>query len=74
MIDSAVDYAIFTMTPEGRVDYWNTGAQRMFGYRPSEILGRHAAILFTPEDRDAGVPTTSAGIYGATGNGSSSAG
>ena len=56
VIDSAVDYAIFTMTPEGRVDYWNTGAQRMFGYRPSEILGRHAAILFTPEDRDAGVP------------------
>jgi PAS domain S-box-containing protein len=56
VIDSAIDYAIFTMTPEGRIDYWNAGAQRMFGYESSEILGRHAAILFTPEDRAAGVP------------------
>ena len=32
LIDSAVDYAIFTMTADGVVDSWNTGAERMFGY------------------------------------------
>jgi PAS domain S-box-containing protein len=50
-----VDYAMFSMTPEGRVNVWNAGAQRMFGYTADEILGQEAAILFTPEDRAAGV-------------------
>ena len=56
LIDSAVDYAIFTMTPAGFIDSWNVGAQRMFGYGADETIGRHTAILFTPEDRAAGVP------------------
>ena len=56
LIDSAIDYAIFTMTEDGRVDSWSVGAERMFGYRAEEIIGEDAATLFTPEDRQAGVP------------------
>jgi two-component system, chemotaxis family, CheB/CheR fusion protein len=56
LIDSAVDYAILTMTPDGLVDFWNSGAQRMFGYAAEEILGRDVALIFTPEDRAARVP------------------
>ncbi|HEX5110481.1 MAG TPA: CheR family methyltransferase [Vicinamibacterales bacterium] len=56
LIDSATDYAIFTMTLEGVIDSWNAGAQRMFGYGAEEIIGQPAAVLFTPEDRAAGVP------------------
>jgi two-component system CheB/CheR fusion protein len=56
LIDSAVDYAIFTMNEDGAVDSWNTGAERMFGFAAEEIIGSNVAILFTPEDRDAGVP------------------
>jgi len=56
LIDSAVDYAIFTMTEKGAVDYWNPGAQRMFGYNADEITGKDVSLLFTPEDRAAGVP------------------
>jgi PAS domain S-box-containing protein len=56
LVDGTVDYAIFTMSPDGRIDYWNSGAERMFGYRAAEILGRDAAILFTPEDRAGGIP------------------
>src|SRR3954452_21002676 len=37
LIDSAVDYAIFTMTADGTVESWNSGAQRMFGYPADEI-------------------------------------
>jgi len=56
LIDSALDYAIFTMTPDGVVDSWNAGAERMFGYAADEIIGTSAEVLFTPEDREAGVP------------------
>jgi PAS domain S-box-containing protein len=53
-IDSAIDYAIFTMDEAGCVDYWNPGAQRLFGYRADEIVGQSGAVLFTDEDRAAG--------------------
>jgi two-component system CheB/CheR fusion protein len=56
LIDSAVDYAIFTMTPAGVVDSWNAGAERMYGYEAESIIGQPVEILFTPEDRAAGVP------------------
>ena len=55
LIDSAIDYAIFTMTPDGTIDSWNSGAQRMFGYTADEIVGNSFERLFTPEDRAAGV-------------------
>ena len=56
LIDSAVDYAIFSMDDRGRVDFWNAGAERMFGYTATEILASNYAVLFTPEDREAGLP------------------
>jgi two-component system CheB/CheR fusion protein len=56
LIDSAVDYAIITMRADGHIDSWSPGAERMFGYAADEIIGKDAAILFTPEDRAAGIP------------------
>jgi two-component system CheB/CheR fusion protein len=56
LIDSATDFAIFTLSPDGKVDTWNTGAERVFGFTESEILGQPGEILFTPEDRANGVP------------------
>ena len=44
------------MTSSGVIDSWNPGAERMFGYRADEVIGRHFEILFTPEDRRDGVP------------------
>jgi PAS domain S-box-containing protein len=51
LIESAKDYAIFSFDAERRVDSWNSGAEKMFGYTETEILGQLADILFTPEDR-----------------------
>jgi PAS domain S-box-containing protein len=56
LIESATDFAIFTLSPDGKVDTWNTGAEKVFGYKESEILGKPGAILFTPEDQANGIP------------------
>ena len=56
IIENAVDYAIFSMDLERRVTSWNPGAERILGYTGSEILGRPADIIFTPDDRAAGAP------------------
>jgi two-component system, chemotaxis family, CheB/CheR fusion protein len=56
LIESAIDYAIFTMTEDGQIDSWNPGAERMFGYSSDEAVGASVELLFTPEDRAALVP------------------
>jgi two-component system CheB/CheR fusion protein len=56
LIESAKDYAIFTIDRERRVDSWNKGAETMFGYSENEVVGQVADILFTPEDRAKGDP------------------
>jgi PAS domain S-box-containing protein len=58
LIESAIDYAIFTLTPDGIIDSWNSGAERMFGYRAEEVIGQPFSLLFTPEDRASGVPAS----------------
>lgn len=44
------DYALLQLDAGGKIVTWNTGAERVLGYSESEILGRHMAVLFTPED------------------------
>lgn len=56
IVESARDYAIFTMDAERRVTQWMPGAEAVFGWTRQEIEGRSADILFTPEDRDKGAP------------------
>lgn len=56
MMENVEEYAIFTMDAEGTVTTWNTGAQRIFQYESDEIVGQPAEVLFTEEDRKAGLP------------------
>ena len=70
LIETAIDYAIFTLTEDGLVDSWNPGAERMFGYATEEIIGREVAVLFTPEDRAADVPAQELGTARRTGRAS----
>jgi PAS domain S-box-containing protein len=53
---SVVDYAVFHLSLDGVVETWNPGAERIFLYPPSEIVGRSGTVLFTPEDNLQGVP------------------
>ena len=46
------DDAIATKTLEGVVTSWNPGAERIFGYSASEIVGRPITVLFPPDRLD----------------------
>jgi PAS domain S-box-containing protein len=61
LVQSVIDYAIFMLDPDGRVTNWNSGAQRMKGYRAEEIVGAHFSTFYTEEDRRAGVPALALG-------------
>jgi PAS domain S-box-containing protein len=50
LVSSVRDYAIFMLDPKGNVVTWNNGAQRIKGYRPEEIIGRHFSTFYTEED------------------------
>ncbi len=50
LVESAKDFAIFTTDHSRRIDSWNSGAEAMFGYAESEIIGQNSDILFTAED------------------------
>ena len=54
LVEAVQDYAIFMLDTEGRVATWNSGAQRLSGYRAEEIIGKHFSTLYEPEDAAAG--------------------
>jgi PAS domain S-box-containing protein len=56
LIEAVIDYAIYMLDVDGRIVSWNSGAQRLKGYIPSEIIGQHFERFYTPEDRAGGVP------------------
>ena len=56
LLSTTEDYGIILLDPDGRVSRWSRGAERLFGYRPSEVEGTLAHKIFVPPDRQAGVP------------------
>lgn len=56
ILESALDYAIFTTDPEGNILTWSPGAEAVFGWTAREAIGEDSAMTFTPEDREHGVP------------------
>jgi len=56
MVHNVKDYAIFMLDPEGHVQSWNEGIERIKGYRDEEIIGKHISIFYTEEDQKNGVP------------------
>ncbi|HMJ12670.1 MAG TPA: PAS domain S-box protein, partial [Polyangiaceae bacterium] len=49
------DDAIFAGDLEGIITSWNLGAQRLFGFTPTEAIGKHVSLLVPAERR--GEPT-----------------
>jgi PAS domain S-box-containing protein len=56
ILESALDYAILTVDPAGRVTSWNAGAAHLLGWGEDEAQGMDSRLTFTPEDRASGAP------------------
>jgi PAS domain S-box-containing protein len=56
LVETVQDYAIFLLSPEGRVMTWNTGAERIKGYSSSEIIGHHFSQFYTRDARESRWP------------------
>jgi PAS domain S-box-containing protein len=56
LLDGIQDYAIFVMDARGQVLSWNSGAERIKGYRADQIIGHNFSCFFPPEDIKRGRP------------------
>jgi PAS domain S-box-containing protein len=56
LVESVRDYAIFALDPHGYVLSWNAGAQRIKGYAPEDIIGKHFSIFYPRELVEEGFP------------------
>ena len=56
LVESMQDYAIFMLDPDGRVTSWNTGAERIEGFKEEEITGELFSRFYTAEDQTLGLP------------------
>ncbi|MHC4548976.1 MAG: two-component system sensor histidine kinase NtrB [Planctomycetota bacterium] len=48
ILDTSAD-GILTLDVDDRISTWNRGAEQIFGYRADEIIGKHASLLYPPE-------------------------
>jgi PAS domain S-box-containing protein len=58
LVQGVTDYAIYMLSATGYVSSWNLGAERIKGYAPEEIIGKHFSRFYTDEDQKAGLPQT----------------
>lgn len=56
LVEGIKDYAVFMLDPEGYVLSWNSGAERLEGYRAKEIVGQHFSLFYVLEDVEGGRP------------------
>lgn len=56
LLESLRVHAVVGMDLEGRIRYWNQGAEFLLGYTPQEALGRHISMIFRPDDVEQGLP------------------
>ena len=59
LIEGVVDYAVFVVDTAGRVASWNNAAMQIIGYTANEVMGKHFAMFYRPDERRAGEPNRS---------------
>ena len=56
MVEEVEDYAIILLDKDGIIQNWNKGAEKIKGYKESEIVGKSFRLFYLPEDRKKGTP------------------
>ena len=50
LVDAIRDYAVFMLDPSGHLAFFGPGAEQTYGWRAQEVLGRHAALFYPPDE------------------------
>jgi len=57
ILESSTEYSIIGKDLTGKIQLWNAGARRLYGYEPEEVIGKaNSSMLHTPEDIASGKP------------------
>jgi PAS domain S-box-containing protein len=56
LVRGVTDMAIYMLDLEGFVSSWNSGAERIKGYRSDDIIGKHFSLFFPQEDIQSDAP------------------
>ena len=56
LVEGIADYAVYMLDADGFVSSWNSGAERITGYRAEEIIGQHFSTFYGDEDLRKGKP------------------
>ncbi len=62
LVGQVVDYAIIGLDPQGVIESWNLGAERLKGYTAEEAIGRSFAMFYPDDARRAGLPMQLLGV------------
>ena len=53
--ESTQDFIIITLDRDGCITGWNKGAERAYGHREKDVVGKSAELIYSGEDRRSGV-------------------
>ncbi|HKT71432.1 MAG TPA: PAS domain S-box protein [Steroidobacteraceae bacterium] len=56
LVEGVSEYAIFMLDPNGQIATWNSGAERIKGYKAAEIIGQHFSVFYPQEVRESRWP------------------
>lgn len=56
MVEEVEDYAIILLDKDGIIQNWNKGAEKIKGYKDSEIVGKSFSEFYLAADREQGLP------------------
>lgn len=56
IVENVQDYAIISLSPEGIIQNWNKGAEKIKGYKAEEIIGKKFNVFYTPDDQLLNLP------------------
>ena len=54
MVSGVKDYAIIMLNTVGQVENWNSGSEKIYGYKAEEIIGNHFSRFYPNEDVEQG--------------------
>lgn len=56
LVEQTKEFAIILQDVDGRITWWNQGAEEIFDIPGAEAVGKHVSMLFAPEDIERGIP------------------